>query len=505
MNTEPRVAHNVMANFAGRLWTAGMALAFVPVYIRLLGAEAYGLVGFYISLQMMLSLLEMGLGTTATRELARLSSSSNVKTAGQMRNLVRTLEVLYFGLAILAAAIVVVSARPLAARWFNPDMLSRKEIQYVIVMMGLVIAARMPFSLYSGALIGLQRQVILNVITIITVTVKNLGAVAALLVISKDVMVFFMWNLIAELGQTALTGYVLQRRLPHSSDKTHFQLKQIKNIWRFAAGMTGVVITNVALSQADKLFVSKMFSLETFGYYSAMWTIAGGVFFLTYPITTAAFPRYAQLWGRHDKERLVSFYHNTCKLMAAIMLPVGICVLFFSREILAIWLGAPEQAVALENVLRILVMGTILNSLFNLPINLQFATGWTGLVFYTNLSWLLCFPLAMWWLTSMIGLSGAPVTWVFYNLFGFTFVAHMAHKRLLREGLLEWYLKDTGIPLVVSGAIIGILFLLIPVPAGTVEQCLVIGTCATMGGAGSLITLKSVRSKLAQKLTLWVA
>jgi O-antigen/teichoic acid export membrane protein len=504
MSTEARVSHNVIANFAGRLWTAGMALAFVPVYIRLLGPEKYGLVGFFISLQMILSLLEMGLGTTATKELARLSSSTDHRTAQQMRNLVRTLELLYFGLAILAATIVLVSSKPLAAHWFNPDALSRKEIQYVIVVMGLVIAARMPFALYSGALIGLQRQVTLNVILVITVTVKNLGAVAALLVISKDVLVFFLWNLIAELVQTALTCYVLQKKLPKSSEKARFQLEQIKNIWRFAAGMTGVVITNVALSQADKLFVSKMFSLETFGYYSAMWTIAGGIFFLTYPITTAAFPRYAQLWETHDKEKFASFYHKTCRLLATIMLPVGICVLFFSREVLAIWLGAPDQAEALENVLRILVMGTILNSLFNLPMNLQFATGRTSLVFYTNFSWLICFPLAMWWLTSLTGLSGAPIAWLIYNLFGFTFVAYMAHKTLLREALFQWYVKDIGIPLVVGGTIIGGLFLMLPMPTGTVGQCLVLGTCATMGAAGSLLTLKSVRSRLAQKLSVWI-
>jgi len=268
--------------------------------------------------------------------------------------------------------------------------------------------------------------------------------------------------------------------------------------------MTGVVITNVALSQADKLFVSKMFSLETFGYYSAMWTIAGGIFFLTYPITTAAFPRYAQLWETHDKEEFASFYHKTCRLLATIMLPVGICVLFFSREVLAIWLGAPDQAEALENVLRILVMGTILNSLFNLPMNLQFATGRTSLVFYTNFSWLICFPLAMWWLTSLTGLSGAPIAWLIYNLFGFTFVAYMAHKTLLREALFQWYVKDIGIPLVVGGTIIGGLFLMLPMPTGTVGQCLVLGTCATMGAAGSLLTLKSIRSRLAQKLSVWI-
>ena len=302
---EPEISHNILANFGGKLWTAGMAVVFVPIYIRILGAEAYGLVGFFVSLQLILSLMEMGLGTTATKEMARLSGSPDSEAIVQMRNLLRTLEFIYFGLGIIVVVMVFVSAGPLSAHWFKPATLSAREIEHAIVIMGFVIGIRMPFSLYSGALNGLQHQVVLNVITVASVTVKHLGAVIALLFISKDITIFFLWNLFAELLQTALTGYALQKRLPPSSEKAHFQFEQIKGIWRFAAGMTGVAITNVVLSQADKLFVSKVFSLETFGYYSAMWTIAGGLFFFSYPIAIAAFPTLCPVVGgrRYENAR----------------------------------------------------------------------------------------------------------------------------------------------------------------------------------------------------------
>lgn len=505
MTAEPKISHNIVANFGGRLWTAGMAVVFVPIYIRILGAEAYGLVGFFVSLQLILSLMEMGLGTTATKEMARLSGSPNSRAIIQMRDLVRTLELVYFGLGIIVVVMVFAGAGPLSAHWFKPLTLSQSEIEHAIVIMGLVIGVRMPFSLYSGALNGLQHQVLLNVITVASVTVKHLGAVIALLFISKDITIFFLWNLFAELVQTALTGYALKKKLPPSSHKAHFQFEQIKGIWRFAAGMTGVAITNVVLSQTDKLFVSKVFSLETFGYYSAMWTIAGGLFFFSYPIATAAFPRYAQLWGAGHTKKLALLYHRTSRLTATVMLPLGICVLLFSREILSIWLGAPEQAIALENVLRLLVAGTILNALFNLPMNLQFAAGWTRLVLCTNLLWLIFFPFAMWWLTSQIGLSGVPAAWLSYNIFAFIVVAYLAHKRLLNEGLSAWYLKDMGIPLAAGGAVICALFFLIPLPSGEIEQGIVIALYAMLGMSCSLATLEAVRSRLKRTLSGWIA
>jgi O-antigen/teichoic acid export membrane protein len=65
------VKRNIAANYLGQVWTAVMGLAFVPLYIRYLGMEAYGLIGVFAMLQTWLSLLDFGLTPTLTREMAR--------------------------------------------------------------------------------------------------------------------------------------------------------------------------------------------------------------------------------------------------------------------------------------------------------------------------------------------------------------------------------------------------------------------------------------------------
>lgn len=51
-----------------------MGLVFVPLYIKFLGMEAYGLIGFFATLQALFSILDLGLGATLNRELARASA-----------------------------------------------------------------------------------------------------------------------------------------------------------------------------------------------------------------------------------------------------------------------------------------------------------------------------------------------------------------------------------------------------------------------------------------------
>ncbi len=44
-----------------------MSLAFIPLYIKFLGIEAYGIIGFFTTLQAMFTLLDLGLGYTLNR------------------------------------------------------------------------------------------------------------------------------------------------------------------------------------------------------------------------------------------------------------------------------------------------------------------------------------------------------------------------------------------------------------------------------------------------------
>ena len=47
-----------------------MSLAFVPLYVRYLGIEAYGLIGIFAMLQTYIALLDAGITPTLSRELA---------------------------------------------------------------------------------------------------------------------------------------------------------------------------------------------------------------------------------------------------------------------------------------------------------------------------------------------------------------------------------------------------------------------------------------------------
>ncbi|HXQ32945.1 MAG TPA: oligosaccharide flippase family protein, partial [Anaerolineales bacterium] len=117
-----QIKRNLIANIVGKGWAALMGIAFIPLYIKFMGIESYGLVGFYTTLQGVFALLDFGLTTTLNRELARYSAFS--EKSQDMRDLVRTLETVYWGLALTIGAVVLILSPFIARGWIRAEALS---------------------------------------------------------------------------------------------------------------------------------------------------------------------------------------------------------------------------------------------------------------------------------------------------------------------------------------------------------------------------------------------
>ena len=61
---------NVIANYLGQGWSGFIAVAFLPLYVQYLGMEAFGLIGLFAVIQVLVLILDMGMSPTLNREMA---------------------------------------------------------------------------------------------------------------------------------------------------------------------------------------------------------------------------------------------------------------------------------------------------------------------------------------------------------------------------------------------------------------------------------------------------
>src|SRR5207302_9505535 len=114
--------------------------------------------------------------------------------------------------------------------------------------------------------------------------------------------------------------------------------------------------------------------------------VANALAMLGGPVFAAYFPSLSRAVATRDEDALRSLYHRASQLMAGHILPIGITLAFFSRDVLYLWTQDPTLAEKTHVVLTILLTGTIINGLMNIPYGLLLAYGWTSLPFYANLA-----------------------------------------------------------------------------------------------------------------------
>jgi O-antigen/teichoic acid export membrane protein len=449
-----RLSHNLLANLAGKGWSVILSIIVVPFYIKLLGIEAYGLIGFYLMLQGVCQILDFGLSPTLNREMARCSVLQN--KAAEARDLVRTLEVGYWAIGAMIGLTLAAAAPVITDQWLNAGSLPPTEVERAVRLMGVLMALQWPLTLYSSGLMGLQKQVLLNSVSIPLSILSSGGAVLVLWVISPTITAFFAWQVFAGIVQLVVITGLLWRHLPTTGRRARFDSDLVRNIWHFAAGMGGISLSAIILTHLDKVILSKMLSLEMFGYYTLAGLLGRSLYILITPVFNVLFPRFSALAAENKVDRLKDLYHQGSQLMAMLVIPVAAVVALFSYDVLLLWTGDLDAARNAAPIASVLVIGTTLNGLMNLPYALQLAYGWTQIGLYINAVFIVVLVPAIVLATSQYGAVGAAAVWVVLNAMYMAVGVPLTHQRLLKGEAWDWFRTDISLPFLAALLVVGI-------------------------------------------------
>lgn len=451
--TTPNRLLNVLANYAGVASTLVVHVLLVPVYVRFLGAETFGLIGFFSTLQSVLQIMDLGLGMTLNRELARRTSVEH--DSQDTADLVRTLEAMSWGIAAFIGIAVWALSEQLASRWLMVKDLSVAEVTSALGLMGLALALQWPNSIYTGGLLGLQRQA--------QAVAANAGAnvvfaAGAILLLARwpSVTIFFFWRSIVSLGTVLVQRTALRSQLrARWGDLTaHVNRRTLSTVWRFSAGMTGVALTGIALVQLDKLIVSRTLTLDRFGVYMVASTAAALIPQLVNPIFTATLPALSQSSARADMVTLCRDFHLATQLICTVVHPVACAVAIFAKPLLLAWTADVDLATSAAPVLSILAFGGLLNSIMVPFYAVQLASGWTRLATFTNCVLIVVMIPYAAIAAQRWGATGAASTWLVLNGLYVVLGAALTLGRLLPGTLWLWLLRDIAKPLACSVTVI---------------------------------------------------
>jgi O-antigen/teichoic acid export membrane protein len=431
------VTLNALANISGRLWSSLLSLLTIPVYVHYLGAEAYGLIGFFAIFDVVFNILDFGLSTTINREIAR-NLATNADSANN-KVILRTFEVIYWSIGVMITLVLFSSAGWLASNWVNASTLSTSDVHLALIVVSLAFLARWPISLYTGVLRGLQAQVLQNIILIGASTFRLVGGILVIILVAPTIHVYVIWFAIANGLEITLIYFAAWTKLNRLAPKAHafFDFKYIKTTWKFALSFNIVGVIGMIVSSADRITISKMLPLKELGYYSIASTATGVMPLISIALMTALFPRFVgYLFGQNTSELLNSF-RQSFGLLSFLSVGFAFVVVFYGQELLFIWTHDADIVSNAYFPLAFLALASMANAISNVPYTLLVSQGQTRVLLFTNLvSAVIYIPLLP-FAISKYGLTGSAFLFFLLNgilLFCFLF---LVSTRLFRFGLIK--------------------------------------------------------------------
>lgn len=501
MKLQSIVRRNIIANYIGRTWGIISVYLFVPLYLKFLGVEAYGLVGVYSALQGILALADIGLTATLNREMARLSAKNN--PTAEMGDLLRTYELLYSLISAVILLSVWFCTPIVASQWLRPGTLTTDEITKAIRLMSLAIAFQLPAGLYNGGLLGLQKQVLTNSIQIIWGISRGFGTVLILWLYSPTIVAFLTWQIISNILYFFAVRQCLWNAKELGSARPRFNFHILKNTWRYALGMTGISAIGIFLLQTDKIILSRFLSLETFGYYTLAGTLSTIPILLANPIILAVFPQFTALAENNNQFNLIQLYHKTCKTISIFIVPAGLTLVIFSTDFIFAWTGSITTAKEAGLTSSLLTLGQVLQVFSIAPFYFVLANGDTRFLMRIQiLSVLLITPFLIIFIPKY-GMIGGGLSWILLNICILPPYMYFLHKRFLNGELRTWAVQDVAKPLLATLPVLLLARYLVTIPSSRIFAFLIIGLTYCTAAALTAFTILDLR-KMCTKIFIFL-
>jgi O-antigen/teichoic acid export membrane protein len=470
---------NVVANYVGRFWSIASVYLFVPIYIRFLGMDAYGLIAFNAIVLALIFIADGGLSASFAREAAKSQSTKPLLDA------LVSIERVLWSILVLIGISFFIAAPMIADKWLgNVQSLDRELIIQSLRLMPLAFVPQIAMSLYFGGLMGLERQVAGNVLSTFSNFLRS-GCVIVPIYFMPDIRVFFAWQALACAVMVITMRFFLISRICSIENynvelkvtsKGNFSFSIVKNMGFYTLGMFSMSVIAAFNTQIDKIVVSSIVSLNKFAEYSLISTLSQIPFILTLPIAMALLPRFTKFIEYNENNDLINLYRTSTYYIASIGAASGFILILFFDDIIMIWLSGQAFSQSSMIAAQLLSIGSIFLTLQLTVYQLSLANGHVA----TNIklgvvALFVSIPLQI-ILTINYGIIGASVPWLILNVVAFAVLGVALNRRFLVSSLHTYFLADTLPPVIIAGLTIGAAKLISNTPDfGPFASCLAAG------------------------------
>ncbi len=353
------LAAPITSSLLSQVYVAVLGVVLMPVYLRSLGPEAFGLISLSFLAQGWLSVLDLGLVATVTRwsSMARAGAISIEGFVSLWRVVFRSY--LSIGLATLVAMILLVWF--FAEHWIVHQLAEPNILLHSLLLICGVAVMRWFCELYRAVLAGFGQFVWLSSFNAAIATIRFLLVLPLIFWYGIDVVGFFVFqSAVAVLELTTLV-WVTRPRLNAKQMSSNRALRSPpSDLWRFTLSMAFATSSWVLISNVDKTLLSGFMPLSEFGEFTLATFAASAVLLATAPLTAVILPQMTVLSAEAASDAFDSLFRRATQWLGLLAWPGCAVLALHSKHVLYAWTGNSALAEKFAPILQLYAIGNAL-------------------------------------------------------------------------------------------------------------------------------------------------
>jgi O-antigen/teichoic acid export membrane protein len=399
------LAKNTIWNLVGSGAPMLVAVFCIPILIRGLGTDRFGVLTLAWALIGYASLFDLGLGRALTQLAAKKLGAGEEK---EIPSLAWTSLVLMMLLGLVGAAGVFLISPWLVGRGLNVPVGLCGETLQAFRLLGLSL----PFVITTAGLRGLleahQRFGLINALRI-PMGVFTFAGPLLVLPFSKSLVPVVATLVAGRIAAWAAHLFLCLRAVPELGRSIAWEGSVVGPLLRFGGWMTVSNLVSALMVMIDRFLIGALVTMTAVAYYATPYEVVTKLWLIPGALVGVMFPAFSTS-SAQDRNRTAVLFRRSVKCILLVLFPMVLLLIVLAQDGLRIWLG-PEFATNSVHVVQLLAVGVFINSLALVPSSLVQGVGRPDLTAKLQVLELPVYLAVLIWLTKKYGIEGAAIAW----------------------------------------------------------------------------------------------
>ena len=455
-----KIVSDSISNFAGILVPFFVAIITVPLAIKGLGEERYGLLSIVWVILTYLSLLDFGISKASSKFLAEFYGKPDNRQTKQIIHAANIFAI-FSGLAVGVVMILVTPWVVGSLSLSEPSEIQEATRSFYIISLALpllFLGTRL-----RGAMEASRSFHSVNLALIITNSICY--AIPAISFFKAVSLTTIIVGVVGVRSLGVLYYAFLVRR--NYRIKNLFGLhvgKEIKKLLRYGSWITLTSLISPLLVYMDRILIGTLLPMASVAYYAVPYDLVNRIRIFPQALLKTLFPEFSQMNTEDRKAEMLILLEASIRSMVLIVGMVGLLISFYAGDILTFWLGS-DLAKQSAGVMIVFGIGFSLNAVAFIPFNYLQSIGRPDIPAKMHLIEFPVYIVLLLVMTKSYGIMGTATAWflrvsvdaVLNTLFMLKELKPDSDDKILRFPLKEvlilsiFALFQTGISLAAGG------------------------------------------------------